>query len=272
MVSRYYDPEVGRFVSTDTIAEGGNLYAYCQCDPVNRADESGSFSFKKMFSATNLAIIGIVAVATAISVLSCGAAAPIMAVAVVTLVAGVGTLAFAAAEAQEAITDDQNYLRDSVFQGNQEAYNITMATVSTTAMIGTMIIAPYAGKCFIAGTGVLTANGAMAIEDIEIGMLVYAYDDATGEVALKPVVQLFRNETYELTKVSTSDGQVIVSTPGHPYYTVNRGWIHASDLRAGDILLLVNGQIVVVEWVQHEIPEAPVKIEYNNVCNFTESN
>ena len=28
--SRYYDPETGRFVSPDILAEAGNIYAYCQ--------------------------------------------------------------------------------------------------------------------------------------------------------------------------------------------------------------------------------------------------
>ena len=43
--SRYYDPETGRFISPDVIAEGGNIYTYCLNDPVNRSDESGYLSF-----------------------------------------------------------------------------------------------------------------------------------------------------------------------------------------------------------------------------------
>ncbi|MBO4479462.1 MAG: RHS repeat-associated core domain-containing protein [Clostridia bacterium] len=43
--SRYYDPELGRFISPDVGTEGGNLYAYCQNDPVNRSDPSGCFSW-----------------------------------------------------------------------------------------------------------------------------------------------------------------------------------------------------------------------------------
>ena len=44
--SRYYDPETGRFISPDVIAEGGNIYTYCLNDPVNRSDESGYLSKK----------------------------------------------------------------------------------------------------------------------------------------------------------------------------------------------------------------------------------
>ena len=84
----------------------------------------------------------------------------------------------------------------------------------------------------------------------------------SGDVALKEVVQLFRNETYELTTVKTNDVQGIISTPSHPYFTIEKSWILAKDLRAGDTLLYVNGKTVVVEWVQHEIFENPVTV-YN---------
>ena len=54
----------------------------------------------------------------------------------------------------------------------------------------------------------------------------------------------------------------IVTTPAHPFWVPQKGWISAADLRAGDRLQLVNGKIVTVEAVQHEILENPVKV-YN---------
>lgn len=61
--SRYYDPETGRFISPDVVAEEGNLYAYCVNDPVNRADDSGYLSqkFEKIFK---YVAIGVAAAAT----------------------------------------------------------------------------------------------------------------------------------------------------------------------------------------------------------------
>lgn len=47
-----------------------------------------------------------------------------------------------------------------------------------------------------------------------------------------------------------------------PYYSPERGWTAACELRAGDILVTVNGEFVVVEKVRHEILESPVKV-YN---------
>jgi hypothetical protein len=41
-----------------------------------------------------------------------------------------------------------------------------------------------------------------------------------------------------------------------------KGFVEAVNLRAGDILCTVNGEYVIVEQIQHEILEAPIKV-YN---------
>lgn len=58
------------------------------------------------------------------------------------------------------------------------------------------------------------------------------------------------------------EGEEIVTTPAHPFYSPVKGWINALHLRAGDNLVLVNGKHVVIENVQHEILETPVTV-YN---------
>jgi intein/homing endonuclease len=116
--------------------------------------------------------------------------------------------------------------------------------------------------CFVAGTAVVLAGGTTkAIENIRAGDYVKSYNERTGEVENKRVLQTFENTISELTTVTTSDGQEIVATPGHKFFA-NNHWVSAEDLRAGDILVNVNGQKVVVEKVQHEILEKSVKI-YN---------
>lgn len=115
--------------------------------------------------------------------------------------------------------------------------------------------------CFVAGTTVLASTGYVAIETIEAGDYVWASDPETGEAALKQVVQTFVNEATELVHV-TVKGEEIVCTTEHPFYSPVKGWVAACKLRAGDILVTVNGEYVVVEKVQHEILESHVKV-YN---------
>ena len=75
------------------------------------------------------------------------------------------------------------------------------------------------------------------------------------------IYAVYVNEADELTHVFV-DGEEIIATPSHPFYCPTKGWTDASHLRAGDILVLVNGEYVVVEKVQHELLERPVKV-YN---------
>lgn len=91
--------------------------------------------------------------------------------------------------------------------------------------------------------------------------MVWAWDEETGDVALKKVVETYTNEADELVHLFVN-GEEIIATPFHPFYSPVKGWTDAVSLRAGDILVLVNGEYVVVEKVQHEILEAPVAV-YN---------
>ena len=73
------------------------------------------------------------------SVLTCGAAAPaMMAVAAVTVTAGTLTAVNGASEISEAATG-HNFVRDDVFQGNEQAYDIYSNTTAIVAEIGTVI-------------------------------------------------------------------------------------------------------------------------------------
>lgn len=61
MRARYYDPQVGRFISEDPIGfDGGdvNLYAYVQNDPVNWVDPLGLFAFWGGTSVTGAGGVG----------------------------------------------------------------------------------------------------------------------------------------------------------------------------------------------------------------------
>ena len=64
------------------------------------------------------------------------------------------------------------------------------------------------------------------------------------------------------------NGETISATPSHPFYVYKFGWTLAGSLKAGDVLVLSNGELVTVEWVQHEILESPVKVYNFEVEDF----
>ena len=70
------------------------------------------------------------------------------------------------------------------------------------------------------------------------------------------------------TKENIEDGEEIVCTNEHPFYVPVKGWTAACQLRTGDRLQLVNGEYAIVEQVQHEILEAPVKVYNFEVEDF----
>jgi hypothetical protein len=122
------------------------------------------------------------------------------------------------------------------------------------------------GVCFIAGTPVVTATGYVPIEEITVGDLVVAHDPETGETALKEVVNTFVNEVTELIHIVVN-GEEIVCTKEHPFYSPVEGWVAASDLRAGDILATLEGKCTV-ERVWNETLETPVSVYNFEVTEF----
>ena len=112
-----------------------------------------------------------------------------------------------------------------------------------------------------------TEDGQEPIEEIEVGDKVLSEDETTGEVAVKTVTETYINETDELIHIGVN-GETISATPTHPFYVDKLGWTLARSLRAGDVLVLSNGELVTVEWVQHEILESPIKVYNFEVEDF----
>ena len=66
----------------------------------------------------------------------------------------------------------------------------------------------------------------------------------------------------------TVNGETITCTNEHPFYSPVKGWMAACQLRAGDVLVMLNGEYVVVEQVQHELLESPVAVYNFEVAEF----
>ncbi len=122
------------------------------------------------------------------------------------------------------------------------------------------------GKCFIAGTLVATPNGYVPIENINTGMLVYSFNPKTLEISENKVEETFIRATYELVNI-TANSEIISTTPEHPFYVPQKGFVNAIDLRAGDILLSLNNEYIVVEKIEHEILEKPICVYNFRVSN-----
>ena len=121
--------------------------------------------------------------------------------------------------------------------------------------------------CFVAGTLVTTEDGSKPIEEIEVGDKVLSEDETTGEVAIKEVYATSVSETDEFYHIHVN-GEEIVATGTHPFYVYKFGWTTARALRAGDVLVLSNGELVTVEWIDHEILESPIKVYNFEVEDF----
>ena len=251
-------------------------------NPVNMSDHAGNWP---KWATVVLGAAAAVA-AVAVTAATLGAAAPAAACTLTTIgmslgasyavsnvaatVAVVATTTVASAYAGDiaysTVTGD-SLLLDTVFQGNEAAYNTGLA-ISSVATSGMLQLASQSpGICFIAGTPVLTALGHVSIEKITVGDMVWASDPETGDVSLKQVVQTFVNETNELFHIFVN-GEEITTTPEHPFYSPVKGWTAAAHLRAGDILVLVNGSYVVVEKVQHELFETPITVYNFEVADY----
>ena len=127
---------------------------------------------------------------------------------------------------------------------------------------GYMVLDPDTYACGYMISGGLSGE-AMTIEQVHAGTIVQSFNPGTLAVSEKKVETTFVKQTSELIHISLKN-EMIDSTTNHPFYVLDRGFVKAKDLRAGDILCTVDGDYVVVEQVQHEILESPV-----NVYNFS---
>ena len=87
--SRYYDPEIGRFINADAYAAtgqgltGNNMFAYCGNNPVMGYDPTGLINWKGVVAGFGFALLAVAAVA--VTVATAGAASPLIAAAITTV-------------------------------------------------------------------------------------------------------------------------------------------------------------------------------------------
>lgn len=108
--------------------------------------------------------------------------------------------------------------------------------------------------CFVAGTMVATPDGLRPIEDLKVGDLVLAYDEATGQVEPKPITALLRPAPKAVLDLSFRDeaGEVVrfTATADHPWLVAQPAgvtrWADTLELKPGDQLITEDGDRLIV--------------------------
>ena len=143
---------------------------------------------------------------------------------------------------------------------SSSSYTLKIEAVDKNGNEGEIIVTAGT-QCFVAGTKVLTEDGMKNIEDIEIGQKVYTINTDTNERELKEVTNIFRGTSDELYRLKIGD-EIVSATPKHQFYIVDKGWVRAYDLKEGDKIVSKETQDLVIEKIEHEKLENPVKV-YN---------
>lgn len=122
-------------------------------------------------------------------------------------------------------------------------------------------------SCFVAGTMILTAGGLVAIENIRAGDKVVSTNVDTFETAEKKVLETYIRETTKLVHL-TINGELIKTTPDHPFYVKDVGFVKAGDLYVGDKVLDSNGTVFVIENMETETTDMPTTVYNFQVQDF----
>ena len=166
--TRYYDPEIGRFMTIDDISyldpesiNGLNLYAYCLNNPIKYSDPNGTSitlgvilgivalvglittcvgvaTDNNIVTAVGLTMVAIPALISGGMALIGGITAGATLTAIIgggTVLAGIGTGLFASAEYQEAFTGN-NWILETTGM-SESLYNGLMIAIATIATLGT---------------------------------------------------------------------------------------------------------------------------------------
>lgn len=244
MRSRYYHPELKRFINQDTVtgdiyfAQTLNRYSYVNGNPISYIDPLGTTRTLDNIHNT-LDVAG--------------------------FIPGVGIVA--------------DVLNGVVYLATGEYGYASLALVAAVPVIGDMTAAGKIGlktishvdelsdayklekclACFTSGTHIATKQGQKPIEDIEIGDEVLSKNEDTGEVAYKSVTNLFKKTITETYNIVIGN-ETITTSNYHPFYVQGQGWTFAKDLRSDDLLVDDNGQTLKIDDI---IVKKETKVVYN---------
>ncbi len=136
-----------------------------------------------------------------------------------------------------------------------------LAVIEYEANMAEAVFTSCKKNSFPAATRVLMADGShRPISSLRVGDAVLAGDPAVGTVRSEPVTDTFQHTADGLVTIGLADGGSLETTPGHKIYAEKRGWVLASELRAGDRLLRPNGERVTVAGVRGDTDAASQQV------------
>jgi RHS repeat-associated protein len=257
---RAYDPETGRWISRDPIAEDGglNLYAYAFNDPVGLADPLGLDPSMNDLFWVNVYDNGASDAGRFLKRVG-QHALDLARTAVRNIYDPVGAV-------RDVITGAQNFgtymgtlsadpcARQNAWEGFKDHMTtpegIADATIFIEGLLAGRALGGKGGACFPAGTVISTSDGEKPIETLEEGDLVWSQDEETGEMNLKRVKRLFTSIATVLVLV-TAGTNTTEATPEHPFWVEPRGWTAVAELKAGDVLSTLSGKRVEITNVDY---------------------
>ncbi len=243
--NRYYNPNTGRYLTTDPFKDGLNLYLYTFGNPINLYDPLGLASICDLHNALDL--LGMVP-----------GFGEIFDLANSLLYLLQGDYGMAALSAGAAIPV-AGYLFNGIKLSKKfgRALRMTRRLTSRVDNIPTGMTNKVddlvGGLCFVKGTLVHTPDGLKPIEDIQVGDLVASKDESSGETSWKPVVRLYRHHDQQILNLTLNSGagdeETFGVTSEHPFWVVGEGWTKAGELEIGDQVTAISGKVLTVEVV-----------------------
>lgn len=104
---------------------------------------------------------------------------------------------------------------------------------------------------FVAGTSIMSSTGAMAVEQIRPGMMVWcAPEDGTGQGCYRPVLETYQNRAdaiyhirYDHDGLAATPEQTLSASAEHPVWVEESGaFVPVAELTSGMTLRMANGR------------------------------
>jgi hypothetical protein len=121
-------------------------------------------------------------------------------------------------------------------------------------------------SCFAAGTPVHGIDGPLPIERVRVGDRVLTQDTGTGLLSFQPIVAVYHNPPSATLRIDLG-GNPVIATGIHRFWSADRGWVMARELKPGDRVRTVGG-LVTVRGVKDDLDQRVYNLEVARAGSF----